>query len=51
VPAAPIFIPAAQIRQERAQRQSESQMDRNPERSIPLTAELLAQRWGQALGS
>jgi hypothetical protein len=54
VPAAPIFIPAGQVFQERLQRQVESASEGIPSgstASVPLTAELLARRWVQGLAS
>ena len=52
VSAAPVFIPAAQIRQERSQKMQESDAKfDSSESSVPLTAELLTQRWVQGLNS
>jgi hypothetical protein len=54
VSAAPVFIPAAQIRQERSQKMQESDAKFDSSESsaaVPLTAELLTQRWVQGLNS
>jgi hypothetical protein len=48
VPAGPIFIPAKQIRDEQSLRQRESHVVRDvfsPPTAVPLTVELLSQRW------
>jgi hypothetical protein len=48
VPTGPIFIPADQIRQKQSQSRQESVMERGasgPSAIVPLTAELLTQRW------
>jgi hypothetical protein len=49
VPAGPVFIPAAQVPQDRPKSRVESTPPRHSE-SVPLTAELLAQRWIQNAG-
>lgn len=49
VPSGPVFIPAAQIPQERAKSRIENASTNLPE-AAPLTAELLAQRWIQSAG-
>ena len=54
VSAAPVFIPAAQIRQERSQKMQESDAKFDFSESsiaVPLTAELLTQRWVQGMNS
>jgi hypothetical protein len=54
VSAAPVFIPAAQIRQERSQKMQEADAKFDSSESsaaVPLTAELLTQRWVQGLNS
>ncbi len=54
VPTGPIFIPAELIRQKRSQSRQESVMERSasgPPATVPLTAELLTQRWIQGLVS
>jgi hypothetical protein len=54
VSAAPVFIPAAQIRQERSQKWQElaAKVDSSESSAaVPLTAELLTQRWVQGLNS
>jgi hypothetical protein len=54
VPTEPIFIPAELIRQKQSQSRLESVMERGasgPPAIVPLTAELLTQRWIQSLGS
>src|SRR5216683_2823678 len=50
VPTGPIFIPAGLIRQKQSQSRQESVMERGasgPPAIVPLTAELLTQRWIQ----
>jgi hypothetical protein len=49
VPAGPVFIPAAQIRHERSLKQQVSAMEREllGPAAVPLTVELLSQRWIQ----
>jgi hypothetical protein len=52
VPTGPIFIPADQIRQKQSQSRQESVMERGasgPSAIVPLTAELLTQRWIRSL--
>jgi hypothetical protein len=52
VSAAPVFIPAAQIRQEHSQKSQELDAKFDSSESstaVPLTAELLTQRWVQGL--
>jgi hypothetical protein len=54
VSAAPVFIPAEQIRQERAQKVTKSGTEGDGSGSsaaVPLTAEMLTQRWVQGLTS
>ena len=54
VSAAPVFIPAAQIHQERWQKRQELDAKFDSSKSsasVPLTAELLTQRWVQGLNS
>jgi hypothetical protein len=54
VPAVPIFIPAAQICQERSHRDSKSEKKKRPfgaTDTAPLTAELLNRRWVQSKAS
>ena len=54
VSAAPVFIPAAQIRQERSQKMQESDANfgfSESSTAVPLTAELLTQRWVQGMSS
>ena len=54
VSAAPVFIPASQIRQERSQKWQELDAKFDSSESsaaVPLTAELLTQRWVQGLNS
>jgi hypothetical protein len=54
VSAAPVFIPAAQIHQERSQKRQELDAKFDSSKSsvsVPLTAELLTQRWVQGLNS
>jgi hypothetical protein len=54
VSAAPVFIPAAKIRQERSQKMQESDTNFGFSESsiaVPLTAELLTQRWVQGMNS
>jgi hypothetical protein len=54
VSAAPVFIPAAKIRQELAQKVPQSGTDGEKAGSpaeVPLTAEMLTQRWVQGLTS
>jgi len=51
VPTGPIFIPAELIRQKQSQSRQESVMERGasgPPAIVPLTAELLTQRWIQS---
>jgi hypothetical protein len=54
VSAAPVFIPAEKIRQERTQKELEAAASREsqgPSEAAPLTAEMLTQRWVQGLTS
>jgi hypothetical protein len=54
VPTRPIFIPAELIRQKQSQSRQESVMERGasgPPATVPLTAELLTQRWIRSLVS
>jgi hypothetical protein len=54
VSSSPVFIPAAQIHQKHSQKMQESDAKFDPAESsaaVPLTAELLTQRWVQGLNS
>jgi hypothetical protein len=51
VSAAPVFIRAEQILQERAQKVPKSGTKEEGSEAVPLTAEMLTQRWVQGLTS
>ncbi len=54
LPVGPVFIPAQQIRLEQSQKQQSLALEHNsfgPQATVPLTAELLTQRWMQGSAS
>jgi hypothetical protein len=51
VSAAPVFIPAAKVREERIQKAEAGMKEERAVEEMPVTVELLTQRWVQGLVS